>query len=47
MNKVGKITKNSSSKIAEIKMPDLKALDVEAGIRICRTAINMGVEVEL
>lgn len=46
--KVGKINKEQLRKIAEMKMPDLNALDVEAGIRIIAgTAVNMGVEVEL
>ncbi len=44
--KVGKITKEQVKKIAEIKMPDLNANDVENAMRIIEgTARNMGVEV--
>lgn len=46
-NKVGKITKAQLRKIAEMKMQDLNANDIEAAIRIIAgTAKNMGVEVE-
>lgn len=45
--KVGKITKAQLQEIAEMKMVDLNANDIEAAIRIIAgTAINMGVEVE-
>lgn len=45
--KVGKISKDKLKKIAELKMPDLNANDVEAAIKIIAgTARNMGVEVE-
>lgn len=45
--KVGKITKDKLRKIAELKMPDLNANDIEAAIKIIAgTARNMGVEVE-
>jgi len=45
--KVGKINKEQLKKIAEIKMKDLNAKDIEAAIRIIAgTARNMGVEVE-
>lgn len=45
--KVGKITKEQLKKIAEIKMKDLNAKDIDAAIRIIAgTARNMGVEVE-
>lgn len=45
--KVGKITQDQLKKIAELKMPDLNASDVEAAKRIIAgTAINMGIEVE-
>lgn len=46
--KVGKITKAQLKEIAEKKMPDLNANDIEAGIRIIAgTAKNMGIEVEV
>ena len=45
--KVGKITREQLKKIAEMKMPDLNAYDVDAAINIIAgTALNMGVEVE-
>jgi large subunit ribosomal protein L11 len=45
--KVGKVTRAQLRKIAEIKMPDLNAADVEAAMRIVAgTARSMGVEVE-
>lgn len=45
--KVGKITADQCRKIAEYKMPDLNANDVEAAMLIVAgTARNMGVEVE-
>ena len=44
--KVGKITKEQIRKIAETKMPDLNAADVEAAMRmIAGTARSMGVTV--
>ncbi len=44
--KVGKITAAQLKEIAETKMPDLNANDVEAGMRIIAgTARSMGVEV--
>ena len=43
----GKITVDQLREIAEYKMPDLNANDVEAAMRIVAgTAKNMGVEVE-
>lgn len=43
----GKITVDQLREIAEYKMPDLNANDVEAAMRIIAgTACNMGVEVE-
>ena len=43
----GKITADQLREIAEYKMPDLNANDVEAAMRIVAgTAKNMGVEVE-
>ena len=45
--KAGKITVDQLREIAEYKMPDLNANDVEAAMRIVAgTAKNMGVEVE-
>ncbi len=45
--KSGKITVDQLREIAEYKMPDLNANDVEAAMRIIAgTARNMGVEVE-
>lgn len=45
--KVAKITKDQCREIAETKMPDLNAADVEAAMRmIAGTARSMGVEVE-
>lgn len=44
--KVGKITKDQLKKIAEIKMPDLNANDIDAAMNIVAgTARSMGVEV--
>ena len=44
--KVGKITKASIKKIAEIKMKDLNAYNIEGAMRMIEgTARNMGVEV--
>lgn len=46
-NKVGTLSKEQVRKIAEIKMPDLNAFDIEAAVRIIEgTARNMGVETE-
>lgn len=45
--KVGKITKEQLKEIAEYKMPDLNANDVEGAMRIVAgTARNMGITVE-
>ena len=45
--KAGKITKAQLHEIAEYKMPDLNANDIEAAMRIIAgTARNMGIEVE-
>ena len=47
MNKVGKLTKDQLRSIAETKMPDLNANDVEAAMKIVAgTARSMGVEVQ-
>ena len=46
--KVGKLTKEQLKKIAEIKMPDINANDIDAGMKIVAgTARSMGVECEL
>lgn len=45
--KVGKISTAKIKKIAELKMPDLNANDIDAAMKIIAgTARNMGVEVE-
>ena len=45
-DKVGKITKDQLRQIAEIKMPDLNALDIDAAMNILAgTARSMGVTV--
>jgi large subunit ribosomal protein L11 len=46
-NKVGKITKAQLKEIAELKMPDLNAFDIDQAIRmIAGTARSMGLTVE-
>jgi len=46
-NKVGKITKAQARAIAEQKMPDLNANDLDAAVKIIEgTARNMGIEVK-
>ncbi len=45
--KVGKVTQEQVRKIAEVKMPDLNATDIEAAMKIIAgTARSMGIEVE-
>ena len=45
--KVGKVTRAQVKEIAEKKMPDLNANDIEAAMRIIEgTARNMGITVE-
>ncbi len=45
-NKVGKVTKAQVKKIAQIKMPDINANDIDAAIKIIEgTARSMGIEV--
>ncbi|PLX78895.1 MAG: 50S ribosomal protein L11 [Desulfuromonas sp.] len=45
--KVGKVTKDQVREIAQLKMPDLNAFDVEAAMRTIEgTARSMGIEVE-
>ena len=47
LNKVGKVTKEQVRKIAEIKLPDLNASDIEAAMRMVEgTARSMGIVVE-
>jgi large subunit ribosomal protein L11 len=44
--KVGKITKSQLREIAETKLPDLNAYDIEAAMKIIAgTAKNMGIEI--
>ena len=44
--KAGKVTRAQLKEIAEYKMPDLNANDVEAAMKIIEgTARNMGIEV--
>ncbi|MGF3072604.1 50S ribosomal protein L11 [Facklamia sp. P12945] len=46
-NKVGKVTRDQVREIAEIKMADLNAADVEAAMRMVEgTARSMGITVE-
>jgi len=46
-DKVGKVTKKQIREIAEIKMEDLNANDIEAAMKIIEgTARNMGIETE-
>ena len=46
-NKVGRLTQNQVRQIAETKMPDLNARDVDQAMKvIAGTARSMGVEVE-
>jgi large subunit ribosomal protein L11 len=46
-NKVGSVTAAQVREIAEIKMPDLNALDVDSAMKIVAgTARSMGLEVE-
>jgi large subunit ribosomal protein L11 len=45
--KVGKLTGDQIRKIAEMKMPDLNAADIDAAVKtVAGTARSMGVEVE-
>ena len=46
-SKVGKLTKSQVKDIAEIKMPDLNAMDIEAAMKMVEgTARSMGVTIE-
>jgi len=45
--KVGKVTKAQVKEIAEIKMPDLNAIDIEGAVKVVEgTARSMGIVVE-
>ena len=45
-DKVGKVTPEQVKEIAELKMPDLNAIDIEGAIKIIEgTARSMGIEV--
>ncbi len=45
-NKVGKVTRDQVREIAELKMPDLNAFDIDAAMRTIEgTARSMGLEV--
>ncbi|MFP4177757.1 MAG: 50S ribosomal protein L11 [Acholeplasmataceae bacterium] len=47
LEKVGSITRDQLKEIAEIKMPDLNAYNVEAAMKIVEgTARNMGIEIK-
>ncbi len=47
VTKVGKVTNSQVQKIAEYKMPDLNARNINAAMKIIKgTAKNMGIEVE-
>ena len=46
-DKVGKLTRQQAEEIAQIKMPDLTAADMDAAVRtVAGSARSMGVEVE-
>jgi len=46
-NKIGKVSRQQVKEIAEIKMEDLNAFDIEAAMRMVEgTARSMGIEVE-
>lgn len=45
-NKVGQVSRDQLRKIAQVKMPDLNAADIEGAMRIIEgTARNMGIEI--
>jgi large subunit ribosomal protein L11 len=45
-NKVGKVTKDQVREIAQLKMPDLNAFDIEAAVKTIEgTARSMGLEI--
>ena len=46
-NKVGSVTRKQIEEIAQVKLPDLNARDIEAASRIIEgTARNMGIEIK-
>ena len=46
-DKIGRLTRKQAEEIAQIKMPDLTAADMDAAVRtIAGSAHSMGVEVE-
>ena len=46
-NKIGRVTKNQVKEIAELKMPDLNAFDVDHAMSmVAGTARSMGISVE-
>ena len=46
-NKVGTVTRNQLREIAEVKIKDMNAIDIEGAMRqIEGTARNMGIDVE-
>ena len=48
LTKVGKVSKAQVKEIAEVKMEDLNAADIEGAMRMIEgTARNMGIEIEL
>jgi large subunit ribosomal protein L11 len=45
-NKIGKVTKDQVREIAQLKMPDLNAFDIEAAVKTIEgTARSMGLEI--
>ncbi|WP_226989437.1 50S ribosomal protein L11, partial [Desulfuromonas sp. TF] len=45
-NKVGKVTRDQVREIAQLKMPDLNAFDIEAAVKTIEgTARSMGLEI--
>ncbi len=45
-NKIGKVTRDQVREIAQLKMPDLNAFDIEAAVRTIEgTARSMGLEI--
>jgi large subunit ribosomal protein L11 len=47
LDKVGVLTRRQAEEIAQIKMPDLTAADLDAAVRtVAGTARSMGVDVE-
>lgn len=47
LEKIGSITKEQLKSIAEVKLPDLNAYDIEGASKIIEgTALNMGIEIK-